>query len=55
MSVIRVGSNGNYAAGWDEIFGKGKGKGKSKAKAKAAGKKTFAAKKTAKKKAGKKR
>lgn len=41
MSVIRVGSNGSYAEGWDEVFGKGKGK------AKAAGKKT--AKKAAKK------
>jgi hypothetical protein len=44
MSVIRVGSNGSYAEGWDEVFGKGK--------AKAAGKKTT--KKTAKKKVAKK-
>ena len=62
MSVIRVGSNGNYSAGWDDIFGKGKA-----GKAKATGKKTVkrsakkvakqpaAAKKAVKKKAGKKR
>jgi hypothetical protein len=42
MSVIRVGSNGNYAEGWDEVFGKAKA-----GKAKAAGKKTV--KKPAKK------
>jgi hypothetical protein len=35
MSVIRVGSNGNYAEGWDGVFGKAK-----PGKAKAAGKKT---------------
>jgi len=42
MSVIRVGSNGSYAEGWDGVFGKTKA-----GKAKAAGKKT--AKKAAKK------
>jgi hypothetical protein len=42
MSVIRVGSNGNYAEGWDEVFGKAKA-----GKAKATGKKTV--KKPAKK------
>jgi hypothetical protein len=26
MSVIRVGSSGQYAAGWDAIFGGGKAK-----------------------------
>ena len=30
MSVIRVGSNGSYAEGWDGIFGKTKA-GKAKA------------------------
>ena len=62
MSVIRVGSNGDYAAGWDEIFGKGKAKAasgkpaKKVAKKPAATKKVATAKKTAApKKTGKKR
>ena len=55
MSVIRVGSNGDYAAGWDEIFGKGKTKAAGKKTAKKAAKKPVASRKTAKKKAGKKR
>jgi len=46
MSVIRVGSNGSYAEGWDGVFGKGKA-----GKAKAASKKT--AKKSGKKSAEK--
>ena len=46
MSVIRVGSNGSYAEGWNGVFGKDKA-----GKAKAAGKKT--AKKSGKKSAEK--
>jgi hypothetical protein len=67
MSVIRVGSSGSYAQGWDDVFGKSK-VGKSKTAAKktakpsakpAAAKKPAAVKKAAKPaaktKAGKKR
>lgn len=49
MSVIRVGSSGTYASGWDAIFGGGKAK---KATPKKATKKASASK--AKKKAKKK-
>lgn len=31
MSVIRVGSTGTYAEGWDHVFGGGKGAGKKSA------------------------
>jgi len=51
MSVIRVGSNGSYAEGWDEVFGKGKTKAAGKKTAKKAAKKKPATKKVAKKKA----
>lgn len=33
MSVIRVGSNGTYAEGWDQIFGGRTGKSKTGGKA----------------------
>jgi hypothetical protein len=57
MSIIRVGSNGTYAEGWDAVFSKSKpGKAKT-TKAKAgkvkAAKAKPAAKKTAKKAAAK--
>jgi hypothetical protein len=50
MSVIRVGSNGSYAEGWEDVFGAAKGKAKPAGKK--AGKK--AAKKTAAKPAASK-
>jgi len=34
MSVIRVGTNQQYAAGWDNVFGKVAGKGRAKKAAK---------------------
>jgi len=40
MSVIRVGSTGKYAEGWDHIFGGGTGAGRKKAAAKPAARKT---------------
>ena len=45
MSVIRVGSTGKYADGWDHIFSgsgaaNGKGSGRKKAAAKPAARKT---------------
>ncbi len=56
MSVIRVGSSGKYADGWDHVFGAGtKPAGKARGKA-AAGKSTAkaAGKKKAKKAARRK-
>lgn len=50
MSVIRVGSSGTYASGWDAVFGGGKVK-KTAAKKAAAPKAKKTAKKTASKKA----
>jgi hypothetical protein len=63
MSVIRVGSTGKYADGWDHIFGgtkpaRGKAAGAKAAAAKAAKKpasKASAAKKAAGKKAAKRK
>jgi hypothetical protein len=52
MSVIRVGSNGTYAEGWDQIFGGRSMKKAGKATKKAAKK---PAKKAAKKKAARKK
>jgi len=60
MSVIRVGSTGTYADGWETIFGRGTG-GSKRAKKKSAAKaskKKAAAKRVARKpakKAGKRR
>lgn len=57
MSVIRVGSTGTYADGWDHVFGAGKGSGKKPAGAargKAAAGKS-AAKAGGKKSGGKKK
>jgi len=39
MSVIRVGSSGTYAAGWDAIFGGAKAGRGGKSKGKAGGRK----------------
>jgi hypothetical protein len=53
MSVIRVGSTGKYADGWDHIFGGTKparGKAAKKPAAKASGTKKAKGKKTAKRK-----
>lgn len=48
MSVIRVGSTGTYAEGWEAIFGGGKGAARQKASAsKKASKKKAVAKKAA--------
>jgi dsRNA-specific ribonuclease len=47
MSVIRVGSNGRYADGWSNVFGKAKASSTKKAAKKAAKK---AVKKASKKK-----
>jgi hypothetical protein len=47
MSVIRVGSTGTYAEGWESIFGGGKGAARPKASAP----KKAAPKKAVKKKA----
>lgn len=58
MSVIRVGSSGTYASGWDAIFGGGTAKAKkSSAKARKAAKPKTAKPKAAKrsKKASKRR
>ena len=48
MSVIRVGSNGRYADGWSNVFGKTKASSTKKAAKKAAKKKVSTAKKKAK-------
>lgn len=59
MSVIRVGSNGSYAEGWDKVFGKARAvKAGGTKTAKKSVKKVAARKASAKKaakKAGKKR
>jgi hypothetical protein len=54
MSVVRVGSSGTYATGWDHIFGGSKGKTAAKKGGKKAAKKggkQAAAKPAAKKRA----
>jgi len=51
MSVIRVGTNQQYASGWDAVFGKVAGKGRAQKKAKKGAAKPVALKKTAAKKA----
>ena len=52
MSIIRIGSNENYANGWDKAFGKGK---KKSAKAAAPKKKATAKRASTKKKAATKK
>jgi len=51
MSVIRVGSNGRYADGWSNVFGKAKASSTKKAAKKAAKKASKKKVSTAKKKA----
>ncbi|MFM8633301.1 MAG: hypothetical protein ACKOEX_00565 [Planctomycetia bacterium] len=55
MSVIRVGSSGTYASGWDAIFGGGttKARKKSSAKTRTTSKTKAATPKTSKPKAAK--
>jgi hypothetical protein len=55
MSVIRVGSNGTYAEGWDKVFGGTKGKAARKGGKKSAKKAGAKAAKKAKKPAAKKK
>jgi len=54
MSVIRVGTNQQYASGWDAVFGKEAKKGAKKGAAKPAALKKTAAKKATGKKAKRK-
>jgi len=51
MSVIRVGTNQQYASGWDAVFGKAAGKGQAKKGAKKGAAKPAATQKPAAKKA----
>ncbi len=50
MTILRVGSNEQYANNWDEAFGKKSKKKSTKSAAKPAAKKKTVKKKTAKKK-----
>jgi hypothetical protein len=50
MSTIRVGSNKQYAEGWDQVFGGGKKSAAKPAAAKKGNAKKATAKKSAKKK-----